>query len=161
MTFPLSALLQSGSHLLGLSSIPGTKSGITLLIAHPVINLARGPMSRPQRPKLAVGTALHKVIENHLKQHQRHPMTVWLPQGLLMNMTVMAAPTTVVTSLPKMSQGRIWLILIWNQPLGIVSLVWTLNICPSELHKRGSERKSEPPVALPEAASGLRPSLRE
>ena len=44
------------------------------------------------------------------------------------------------------------LILIWNQPLGIVPLVWTLRRWLLEQHKRGSAKKSGPPVALLGAA---------
>ena len=75
-----------------------------------------------------------------------------LPLGVLKNMTAGTTLTTVVTSLPKMSQGRMWLILIWNQLLGIVSFVQTLRKWPLELHERGSGRKSEHFAALLGAA---------
>ena len=55
---------------------------------------------------------------------------MWLPQEVLENMTGRTTLTTVVMSLTKTSQGRMQLILILNQPLGIVSLVQTLRRWP-------------------------------
>ena len=49
----------------------------------------------------AVGTELHRAMRNHPKQHQRHPATMWLPQGVLENMTVRTTLTAVVMSLTK------------------------------------------------------------
>ena len=57
------------------------------------------------------------------------------PLGVLNNMTVGTTLITVVTSLPKTIQGRMQLILIWNQPLEIVSLVWTPGKWLLEQHK--------------------------
>ena len=57
------------------------------------------------------------------KCHWRYPTTAWLPLEVIKNMTVRTTLITVVMSLPRMSQGRKWLIPIQNQPLGIVSLV--------------------------------------
>ena len=57
----------------------------------------------------------------------------------------------------KISQGRMWLTLIWNQPLGIFSLVQTWRRWPLELHEGGSRRGYRPPVVLKGAALGLRP----
>ena len=68
-----------------------------------VIYLARGPMPKLQRPISAVGTAMHRAIENHLKKHQRHPLMAWFPLAVLENMTVRTTLTTVVLSLTKMS----------------------------------------------------------
>ena len=72
---------QLGAHSSGSSSIPSTKSRITPPMAHPMINLARGPMLKLQRLMSAVGTALHRVMGNCLKQHWRHPTMAWLPLG--------------------------------------------------------------------------------
>ena len=128
-TFPLLALPQLGTHLSGLSSIPRTESWLAPLVAQPMINLARGSMQQLQRPMPAVDTTLHRAMENHLKQHWRHPTMAWVPQEVLECMTVRTTLTTVVMSLTKMSKGRMQPILIWNQPLGIVSLVQTLRRC--------------------------------
>ena len=110
--------------------------------ACPVINLARGPMPKLQRLRSVVGRGLHRMM-NHPKQHWRHPTIAWLPWGVLENMAVRATLTTVVMSLTQMSPWRMHLILIWNQSLGIVSLVWTQRRQPLEPQERGSERKSE------------------
>ena len=160
-TFHLSALPQSGTHLLCSSSIPSAESRITPPMVHLMIDLPRGPIPKPQRLMSTVGTTLHMAMKNCPKQHWRHPAMMCWPQGVLQNMTVMTAPTTVVMCLTRMSRGRMQSIPIWNQPLGFVSLVWTLRRWPLELHERGSERKSEPPAALPGAASGLRPNWSE
>ena len=61
-----------------------------------------------------------------LQQHWRHPTMVWLLQGVLDNMTGRMTLTTMVMNLAKTSWGRTQSIAIWNQPLGIVSLVLTL-----------------------------------
>ena len=62
-----------------------------------------------------------------------------------------------VMSQPKMNWGGMQLTLIWNQPLGIVSLVQLWRKWPSELHNRGSRRGYMVPVALWVSAFGVRP----
>ena len=149
---------QSGTHSSCSSLIPSTESRIAPPVVYLMIDLARRPMLKLQRPMSAVATALHKAKGNHPKQHQRHSTMTQLPWGVLENMTVRTKLTTVVTSPTKRSQGRMQLIPILNWPLGIVSLAQTLRRWSLEQHKRGFERKSKPLAELLGAVSGLSPT---
>ena len=51
--------------------------------------------------------------------------TVQEPRGVLGIRKVRAAPTRVRPHLTQMHPERMWLTLIWSQPLGIVSCAWT------------------------------------
>ena len=136
-------LLASSSWALSSGSlpIPNTKVGSLPQWCTQWLTVQEGQCPKLQRPMSAVATALHRAIENCLRCHWRCPTMAWLPLGVLKNMRVRTTLITVVMSLPKTSQGRMWPFLIWNQPLGIVSLVWTLRKWSLELHKRRFQKK--------------------
>ena len=113
-TFPLSALPQFRCLHIRFIINPQQRSRITPPMSHLTIDLSRGIMLKLQSLMSAVGTALHRTMGNHMKHCQRHPTKVWLPLGVLKNITVRTKPITVVMSLPKMSWEWMQVIPIWN-----------------------------------------------
>ena len=69
----------------------------------PMIDLARGLMLKPLKPKSAVGAAHCRVMENHLKHHWGHATMVCEPLGVLKSTTVRTTLITVVMSQCKMN----------------------------------------------------------
>ena len=148
---PSLALPQFGTYLLCSLPAPHRKSRDALPAAHSVIIATRGTVFTPKRSRLGVNPALNRVRRTHPHWHwrlgpaqnlkgrnlpvplpvQSRPLLIltmvhWVkPWGVLGIRTVRAVPTTVGPHLRQMCPERTWLILIWSQPLGIVSLAQT------------------------------------
>ena len=145
---PLSGTPPVGCSLAELLNNPQHTSGITPPTVPLMIDLARGLVLKPLKPKSAVGTAHCRARKNCLKHHQRHVTMACAPLGVSKSTVGRTILIMAVMSQPKRNQGRMQPTLIWNWPQGIVSPVQIWRSWPLEWHKRDSGRGYGPLVAL-------------
>ena len=142
---------QLGAHLLDSLPAPHRESGTTLQAVPSMTNVISRPMLTPRRLRSRANTALHRVMKTHPNWYWRlgpalnhkgrnlpvplpvqpRPLLIltmvlwWEPWGVLGIRTVRTMPTTLGPHPTWTCPERMWLTLMWSQPLGTVSHVQT------------------------------------